>query len=559
MDWDFEAPGLHYFFKKTNADIRSSGTIELLEAYTRMMRTTSEVTEDNYSFFNPDNIISLVPEIEGGRVDLIPAGNYNDSFVFKVNNFDWYEFYELLDGKTYIEALKQWLNNSDYDLIFIDSRTGINDYSGICNIQFPDANVVVMAANNQNIDGCKRIIDQVQNSEYTIEGFRKSFILPILSRINVNHPNFNFWAEKFTGLFHNIIPTLDKQINNSFSREVFKEFYLDKTLLPDDPQYSVGENLLFTKSNQLIPRNSFVAKFANLSEYILNISRDKDIGLAEQIDTETWLRWAENAEINGEFTKASVAYEKGGKIKKSITLGGTANAFIEEGNNFLIKGNKQKAVESYQKALTIEPNAYAANFNLGVSYAELGDNEKAIECYQKALIIETGDFEAYFNMGIAYDNLNNKEKAIECYEKAIDIKPDFYQAYYNMGGTYSDLGEPEKTIEYCQQAIVIDPKRHEAYVNLGFAFIQIGKIAEAELLLIKGIQFGGTDKGSMNLGHISLVQGKIEPALVLYRKSLEAHIKKDDFWKGMQDDFQHLQQYGVTREQYDSILNQIQA
>jgi len=177
MDWDFEAPGLHYFYGKKNKDITEGGTIELLTSYVQMMRTTENVTEDNYPFFEKQHIIPMIPELETsdkGKIDLIPAGNYNDGYIFKVNTFDWYGFYELLDGKVYIEALKKWINEQDYD------------YSGICNIQLPDANVVVMAANNQNIEGCKHIIHQVVNSEYTKQGFRKSHIFPVLSRININ-------------------------------------------------------------------------------------------------------------------------------------------------------------------------------------------------------------------------------------------------------------------------------------------------------------------------------------------------------------------------------------
>ena len=106
MDWDFEAPGLHYFFNKSNNDIGNEGTIELLESYTKMMRTVSDISEENYTFYNSASIIPLVQSGGQGKIDLIPAGNYNDSYVFKINNFDWYEFYELLDGKVYIEALK---------------------------------------------------------------------------------------------------------------------------------------------------------------------------------------------------------------------------------------------------------------------------------------------------------------------------------------------------------------------------------------------------------------------------------------------------------------------
>jgi tetratricopeptide (TPR) repeat protein len=59
---------------------------------------------------------------------------------------------------------------------------------------------------------------------------------------------------------------------------------------------------------------------------------------------------------------------------------------------------------------------------MGYAYSNLGDKEKAIECYQKAIDIKPDYHDAYYNMGNAYSNLGDKEKAIECYQKAIDIK-----------------------------------------------------------------------------------------------------------------------------------------
>ena len=157
----------------------------------------------------------------------------------------------------------------EYDFIFIDSRTGISDYSGICNLQLPNVNVIIMAANEQNISGCKRIVNQIRNSEYTKQGYRNSTILPILSRINVDHPEFGKWSQRFVAEFHELITELDGDVKAQFSKEIFRDFFLDKTLLEDNPRYSAGENLVFTSDiNQHITKNSFVYKYLSISRYI---------------------------------------------------------------------------------------------------------------------------------------------------------------------------------------------------------------------------------------------------------------------------------------------------
>jgi len=60
---------------------------------------------------------------------------------------------------------------------------------------------------------------------------------------------------------------------------------------------------------------------------------------------------------------------------------------------------------------------------MGISYDEKEEYDKAIESYQKAVNINPRDDEAYNNMGIAYGEKKDYDKAIESYKKAIDINP----------------------------------------------------------------------------------------------------------------------------------------
>lgn len=506
LDWDFEAPGLHYFFDKKHSDIKVDGSIELLNSYVRLMRTEEDITEEDYPFFSNESIIPMVYSKTSnvGKIDLIAGGNYSNNYVHKINHFDWYEFYNLLDGKVYIELLKKWLKSLDYDYIFVDSRTGINDYSGICNIQLPDANIVVMAANDQSIDGCKRVVDGILNSEYTKTGYRKPFILPVLSRINTNHIMFNNWAQKFTENFHSLLLKLDINIESSFSKEIFNDFYLDKTLLADEPQYSAGENILIQDQTKLIPKNSFISKFVNISEYILNLTDNSTIRISDQVDKETWLKWAIFLEMNGENLKAAIAFEFAGEYDKSISLGGTYKSFLEKGNNYVVNGDYEVAIGYYNKAIELSPNFFEGYRRIAIAYMNVNKYDKALECYQKVIelnpdfpeiynnvgntymkkneyykaieyykkaIEKKNDYyEAFKNIGLAYKNLKNYDEAIKYYKKAIEIKPDYYTAFNNMGIVYSNMKEYDKAIECYERAVDIEPSYYFAYNNIGLAF-----------------------------------------------------------------------------------------
>ena len=65
------------------------------------------------------------------------------------------------------------------------------------------------------------------------------------------------------------------------------------------------------------------------------------------------------------------------------------------------KGDNNKSIDCFRKALVIKPDYHEALYNMGNAYIEKGDYVKSIECYKKALAIKPGDHEALCHMGIA--------------------------------------------------------------------------------------------------------------------------------------------------------------
>ena len=534
-DWDFEAPGLHYFFEKKNEDVKNDGTIEMLENYVRLMRSNPKVEEKDIQFLSSESIIHLKDgeTVKGnkGKVDLLPGGNYNEHFVYKVNSFNWFEFYELLDGITYIEKVKEWVKSLNYDYILIDSRTGINDYSGICNIQLPDTNVIVTAANEQNIVGSKRIIDQILNSEYTKSGFRKSYILPILSRMDTGHPQFEDWLSRFVYEFSNLLGYFDSNIDDTFTEEIFRDFYLAKTCLEYVPTYSAGENLLINSFKQSISNSSFIAKYVGIGDYLDNLNETGDIGIFNQISKDSWIAYAEHAETNDDRKKAALAYSYAHEYDKSIELGGTFEAFFQKGNEYIVKGSFDKAIECYRKTIELKPDDYEALNNLGNAYSDKKEFDKAIECYRKTIELKPDDYEILNNLGSAYGNKKEFDKAIEYFQKALELKPDDYEILNNLGSAHDNKKEFDKAIEYFQKAIELEPDDYEVLNNLGITYSDKKEFDKAIECYRKALELKPDDYEILNnLGSAYGNKKEFDKAIECYRKTLKL---KPDYYEAL--------------------------
>jgi len=285
IDWDMEAPGVDFFFNLDRSIIKI-GLLDLLNEFVKVVRNKEKVEEEDLPKIFDNNtskyIINLIKSAKhNGRVDLIPAGNYNENFVKNVTAFDWYNFHETLNGKYFIEYLKEELNNSEYDYVFIDSRTGSSDYAGICNIQLPEINVFVIAPTNQNFKGCKEISSTIINSPYVKNSLRKPIIMPILSRLDRTDKISGEWFGKFRDTFKETIisflnysKTIDLQNVSENEIENILNQYIDNTLLEYKTEISYGEKLLFFDDLRKIEYTTLEKQILDIAKYI-EIFNDK--------------------------------------------------------------------------------------------------------------------------------------------------------------------------------------------------------------------------------------------------------------------------------------------
>ena len=110
------------------------------------------------------------------------------------------------------------------------------------------------------------------------------------------------------------------------------------------------------------------------------------------------------------------------------------NRLQEEGQAYHAKGESDKAIGYYEKALAIllkklgaeHPRVATSYNNIGLAYHAKGEYDKAIGYYNKALAIQLKKLGAehplvgtsYYDLGVAYYNKGDKTKAMTYLLKA---------------------------------------------------------------------------------------------------------------------------------------------
>ena len=156
VDFDLEAPGLStYDFPKP--DTKTPGIVEFINAY---LKTNQAPNVTDYLYHSPGF------GKKGGDLWIMPAGEQDEEYARRFAQIDWQNLYKKRDGFLLLEDLKaQWKKELQPDYILIDSRTGHSDVVGICTRQLPNAVVLMMFPNAQNLLGLRKVVADIRSHD----------------------------------------------------------------------------------------------------------------------------------------------------------------------------------------------------------------------------------------------------------------------------------------------------------------------------------------------------------------------------------------------------------
>jgi tetratricopeptide (TPR) repeat protein len=258
--------------------------------------------------------------------------------------------------------------------------------------------------------------------------------------------------------------------------------------------------------------------------------------------------------------KAGIAAATGGNYDEAIRLYTKAIAsgklsgenlskvYDNRGDAWVKKGDDDKAIADYTKALEIEPNQRNAvsYHSHGMSWFAKGDDDKAIAYF--TTVIEMGPKQtetyygdirakAYYSRGSVWYHKVNYDKAIADYTKAIEINPQYDDAYYSRGIAWGRKGDYDKAIADYTKDIELDPQGAAAYVNRGIAwdgkgdydkaaadYTKAAEIATEEHQIAIAIAGPNYDKLNFRIRVVRIV-GKYAKAFLIG----ESHVSENEF------------------------------
>ena len=188
--------------------------------------------------------------------------------------------------------------------------------------------------------------------------------------------------------------------------------------------------------------------------------------------------------------------------------------------------NTQKIIESYQKALQLNPNHTDAYNNMGMALYDQGRFDEAVEVYQKAVKLEPEYADAHYNLGNALKQTGDLKQAIESYKASLAINPNDVELLFNYGNALKSYGDFDQAIEAYFDALKIDPNFAAAQTNMDHVVEEKSKL---ERLIQKTLkQDGSIPEAAQKLQNMAIWlhgRGNTKKALSNLRKAIAVYPK----------------------------------
>ncbi|SGZ53361.1 CIC11C00000002327 [Sungouiella intermedia] len=125
-------------------------------------------------------------------------------------------------------------------------------------------------------------------------------------------------------------------------------------------------------------------------------------------------------------------------------------------NYHSMKGEHDKSIMYYKRALTLNKNCLSAWTLMGHEFVELKNSHAAIESYRRAVDINAKDFRAWYGLGQTYEVLDMHLYALYYYQRATNLQPTDKRMWQAIGNCYEKIDKLEEALRSFEKAFAID-------------------------------------------------------------------------------------------------------
>jgi tetratricopeptide (TPR) repeat protein len=156
----------------------------------------------------------------------------------------------------------------------------------------------------------------------------------------------------------------------------------------------------------------------------------------------------------------------------------------------------EEAVGYSLRAIALDPNDAEAHFNLGAAYLAMDNARDAELQLRRALALAPLRVKAHALLGELYLGQLRLPEAEEQFRRSVEIQPDV-QGYVGLGVVRWRRGDRKEAERLFKEAASLSPSSARPRIMLGLLYLDLGRNAEGESELRRGLQRDPTNAAAL--------------------------------------------------------------
>ncbi|MEM6500546.1 MAG: tetratricopeptide repeat protein [Cyanobacteria bacterium P01_C01_bin.89] len=170
----------------------------------------------------------------------------------------------------------------------------------------------------------------------------------------------------------------------------------------------------------------------------------------------------------------------------------SVNDYIRQGNGLFFESRYQEALELYDQALELDPNAFDGWLSRAATLAMLRKDKAASAAYERSLQINPASFDAWFGLGGILQRLETFDQAIASYQKAAELEPTNPRPWAKQGALYLLLQNYEQALITYEQALELRPDQTDWLLQRAIAHTALDSPDQALEILQRVLDLDNT-------------------------------------------------------------------
>ncbi len=147
-------------------------------------------------------------------------------------------------------------------------------------------------------------------------------------------------------------------------------------------------------------------------------------------------------------------------------------------SEFKDKHNYTKAIEYYDKAISLKPDSYKPRIKKAEVLIEKGEHHQAIDLLKEFMDVGVDVPEVWITLGKAYHDAGMYDEEVEAYDRALDINEDHIEAWNLKGATLYEQGLYDEANLCFERVLEVEPKDVGAWNNKGLCLFKMGDLSQ---------------------------------------------------------------------------------